>query len=151
MQAYLAGGGGLPTAPGEVVVQGEDLGRWVQAQRLDFEQLQPVQQWLLENALGIQAAAEEEQPVKRTQDHKWALNMAAARQYRAREGHLNIPRKHVEALPADLARPAATGRETTPEGDVLVDLGMWAANVRRRADKLTDERRLALDQLGMRW
>ncbi|MFI0243109.1 Helicase associated domain protein [Streptomyces sp. NPDC016845] len=151
VQAHLADGGSLPTAAGDVVVQGEDLGRWAQAQRLEFEQLQPAQQWLLENALGIAAAAKDERPVKRTQEHKWALNMAAARQYRDREGHLNIPRKHIEALPADLAGPAATGRETTPQGDVLVDLGMWTANVRRRAGKLTDQRRAALDHLGMRW
>ncbi|GAA2338522.1 Helicase associated domain protein [Streptomyces kunmingensis] len=151
LQAHLAGGGSLPTTAGDVVVQGEDLGRWVQGQRHDFEQLQPAQQWLLENALGIEPTEADERPVKLTQDHKWALNLAAARQYRAREGHLNISRKHIEALPVELAGPAALGRETTPEGDVLVDLGMWTANVRRRADKLTTERRTALDQLGMRW
>lgn len=79
------------------------------------------------------------------------LNLAAARQYRAREGHLNVPRKHVEELSVADAGPAATGREITPEDTVLVDLGMWTANVRRRAAKLTSERRAALDQLGMRW
>ncbi|GAA2338638.1 helicase associated domain-containing protein [Streptomyces kunmingensis] len=73
------------------------------------------------------------------------------RQFHAREEHLNVPRKPVEALPVDLAGPAATGRDITPEDTVLVDLGMWTANVRRRADKLTAERRIALDQLGMRW
>ncbi|MFJ8828040.1 helicase associated domain-containing protein [Streptomyces sp. NPDC102467] len=120
------------------------------AQRYGFEQLQPAQQWLL-NALGIEEAKEDERPVRRTQDHKWDLNLAAARQFHAREGHLNIPRKHVEALPVALAGPAATGREITPEDTVLVDLGMWAANTRRRAAKLTDQRRAALDQLGIRW
>ncbi|MET9499718.1 helicase associated domain-containing protein [Streptomyces sp. NPDC006552] len=135
----------------DVVVQGEDLGRWVSAQRYGFEQLLLAQQWLLEHVLGIEPAGEEEQPVKVTQDHKWALNLAAARQYQAREGHLNVPRKHVEALPVELAGPAATGRETTADGDVLVDLGMWTANVRRRAGNLGAERRAALDQLGMRW
>ncbi|MET9499989.1 helicase associated domain-containing protein, partial [Streptomyces sp. NPDC006552] len=68
-----------------------------------------------------------------------------------REGHLNVPRKHVEALPMELAGPAAAGRETTPEGEVRIDLGMWTANVRRRAAGLTVERRSALDQLDMRW
>ncbi|MET9499726.1 helicase associated domain-containing protein [Streptomyces sp. NPDC006552] len=150
VQAHLAGGGSLPTGAGDVVVQGEDLGRWVNAQRYSYEQLLPAQQWLV-NALGIEPAEEEEQPVKVTQAHKWALNLAAARQYRAREGHLNVPRKHVEALPMELAGPAAAGRETTPDGDVLVDLGMWTTNVRRRADRLTDQRREALDQLSMRW
>ncbi|MEU6393929.1 Helicase associated domain protein [Streptomyces sp. NPDC046939] len=151
VQAHLAADGSLPTAAREVVVQGEDLGRWVTAQRHGFDQLLPAQQWLLENALGIQPTPEEERPVKRTQEHKWLLNLAAARQFHAREGHLNVPRKHVEELPLELAGPAATGRETTPEGTVRVDLGMWAANVRRRADRLTDQRRHELDQLGMRW
>ncbi|WP_457467480.1 hypothetical protein [Streptomyces sp. TE4109] len=41
---------------GDVVVQGEDLGRWVTAQRYGWEQLLPAQQWILENTLGLQAA-----------------------------------------------------------------------------------------------
>ncbi|MET9500088.1 helicase associated domain-containing protein [Streptomyces sp. NPDC006552] len=101
--------------------------------------------------LGIEPAGEDERPVKVAQDHKWALNLAAARQFHSREGHLNVPRKHIEALPVDLAGPAATRRETTADGDVLVDLGMWTANTRRRANKLREQRRSALDQLGMRW
>ncbi|MET9498161.1 helicase associated domain-containing protein [Streptomyces sp. NPDC006552] len=151
MQAHLVDGGSLSAAAVDVVVQGEDLGRSVSAQRYGFEHLLPAQQWLLEHVLGIEAAGEEERPVKVTQDHRWALKLAAARQYRARGGHLNVPRKHIEAVPLELAGPAVAGREVTPEGAVLVDLGMWTANVRRRADKLTDERRAALDLLGMRW
>ncbi|WP_267881582.1 MULTISPECIES: helicase associated domain-containing protein [Streptomyces] len=30
-------------------------------------------------------------------------------------------------------------------------LGTWLDNTRRRADKLTPERRAELDRLGMRW
>jgi len=146
-----ADGGSVPTEPGHVVVQGEDLGRWVTAQRHGFEQLLPAQQWLLENVLGLEPAGEEERPVRRTQDDKWNLNLRAAHQYRAREGHLNVPRKHVEHLPVEDAGPAATGRETTPENTVPVALGMWIANTRRRATKLRQERRSDLDRLGMRW
>lgn len=58
MQAHLADGGRLPTTAGDVIVQGEDLERWVGAQRYGFEQLPPAQQWLLEHALGIEAAGE---------------------------------------------------------------------------------------------
>ncbi|MDI3409508.1 helicase associated domain-containing protein, partial [Streptomyces cavernicola] len=151
VQARVAGGGSLPSAVGEVVVQGEDLGRWVQAQRYGFEALQPAQQWLLVHVVGVEAARGEEWPVKRTQDDKWLLNLAAARRFYARGGHLNVPRKHVEELSVEDAGPAATGRETSPEGTVLVALGMWVANTRRRAAKLTAERRGDLDQLGMRW
>ncbi|NEB75833.1 DEAD/DEAH box helicase family protein [Streptomyces sp. SID14478] len=151
VRIHLAGGGGLPSGPGDVVVQGEDLGRWMQAQRYGWEQLSTAQAWLLANVLGLEPASEDERPVRRTQDHKWLLNMSAARQYHAREGHLNVSRKHVEELPVEAAGPAASGRETTPEGTVLVDLGMWIANTRRRAEKLTDARRADLNDLDMRW
>ncbi|MET7520100.1 helicase associated domain-containing protein, partial [Streptomyces sp. NPDC005480] len=109
------------------------------------------QAWLLGHVLGLEPAGEDERPVQRTQDHKWHLNMAAARQYHSREGHLNVPRKHVEEVPVDQAGPAATGRETTLENTVPVALGMWIANTRRRADKLTTQRRADLDALDMPW
>ncbi|MGW1410077.1 helicase associated domain-containing protein [Streptomyces sp. NPDC002403] len=95
---HVQAGGTLPEAAGDVVVQGEGLGRWVNMQRFGWEQLLPVQQWILENTLGLRAAWEDERPVKRTQDTKWALNLAAARQFHDREGHLRVPRKHVEHL-----------------------------------------------------
>ncbi|MFF4354959.1 helicase associated domain-containing protein [Streptomyces sp. NPDC001530] len=80
--------------------------------------------------------------MRRTQDDKWALNLAAARPYHAREGHLTVPRKHVETI-------------TVGEGDggqeVAVKLGAWVDNTRRRAARLTAQRRADLDQLGMRW
>ncbi|MGW9118409.1 hypothetical protein ACWGRV_17530 [Streptomyces sp. NPDC055663] len=107
VQNHVQAGGTLPTVDGDVVVQSEDLGRWVNAQRFGWEQLLPVQQWILETTLGLQAAGEDERPVKQTQDARWAANLAAARQFHAREGHLRVPRKHVErvwdagAVPAD--------------------------------------------------
>ncbi|MGI5341907.1 Helicase associated domain protein [Streptomyces sp. CA-181903] len=97
-QARVEGGGAVPTVAGEVIVQGEDLGRWVTGCRLGWDDLLPVQQWLLENVLGLTPAGEDERPVQRTQEDRWALNLRAARQYRAREGHLNVPRKHIEHL-----------------------------------------------------
>lgn len=151
VRMQVKNGGMVPTEPGQVVVQGEDLGRWVQAQRLGWDQLPIAQAWLLENVLELGPAGEDERPVKRTQDHKWMLNLAAARQLHAREGHLNVSRKHVDEVHVEDAGPAATGREITPEDTVPISLGVWFANVRRRADKLTDERRAVLNQLGMRW
>ncbi|MGD6748510.1 Helicase associated domain protein [Streptomyces sp. BH106] len=151
VQARLRDGGAVPMVAGEVVVQGEDLGRWVTAQRDGWDQLSTAQVWLLGHVLGLEPIGEGELPVRRTQDHKWRLNLAAARQYRSREGHLNVPRKHVEEVPVDEAGPAATGRETTPEGTVPVALGQWVSNTRRRADTLTEQRRTELDELGMRW
>ncbi|MFE7045647.1 hypothetical protein ACFU9X_41475 [Streptomyces atratus] len=69
VQNHVQAGGTLPETAGDVVVQGEGLGRWVNAQRFGWEQLLPVQQWLLENTLKVTPAREEERPVKRTQDH----------------------------------------------------------------------------------
>ncbi|MFE3637263.1 Helicase associated domain protein [Streptomyces sp. NPDC059168] len=60
--------------------------------------------------------------------------MAAAQQLHAGEGHLTVPRQHREEVNGE-----------------LLGLGSFAANARRRAAKLSPERRAALDQLGMRW
>ncbi|MGW2190109.1 Helicase associated domain protein [Streptomyces sp. NPDC001719] len=147
-QAHVQDGGTVPTAAGKLVVQGEDLGRWAWACRLGWHSLMPVQQWMLENVLGLAPAEEHERPVKRTQEDKWALNLRAARQYHAREGHLNVPRKHVEHLEPE---GGATGRQGEAEELTTVKLGTFVDNSRRRADKLTEQRRADLDALGMRW
>ncbi|MET8788467.1 Helicase associated domain protein [Streptomyces sp. NPDC004589] len=131
---HLEAGGQLATGGGELVVQGEDLGAWTTAQRLGWDKLLPAQQWLLDSVLGLEPAGEDERPARRTQDDKWALNVAAARQYHAREGHLTVPRKHVEEVDG-----------------MAVRLGSFLDNTRRRAAKLTEQRRADLDQLGMRW
>ncbi|MFC9759500.1 hypothetical protein [Streptomyces sp. NPDC056921] len=91
VQNLLQNGGVLPMADGKVIVQGEDLGRWVTAQRHGWEQLLPAQQWLLENVFGIEAVGDDERPVKRTQDDMWALNLAAARQFHVCEGTCGYP------------------------------------------------------------
>ncbi|MET8566241.1 helicase associated domain-containing protein [Streptomyces flaveolus] len=67
-----------------------------------------------------------------------ALNLRAARQFHDREGHLRPGRKHVERLDVD--------------GEAVdIKLGTFLDNTRRRADKLTPQRRAELDQLDMRW
>jgi superfamily II DNA or RNA helicase len=125
----------LPTAPGQMTLQGEDLGAWIQAQRLGWEQLQPAQAWMLENMLHLAPAEPDERPqAPRTQADKWAANLGAARKFHAREGRLQPPRKHVEMVDG-----------------IEHKLGMFVDNARRRADKLAPERRAELDALGMRW
>ncbi|WP_414170954.1 Helicase associated domain protein (plasmid) [Streptoverticillium reticulum] len=147
VQAHVEGGGAVPTVAGEVIVQGEDLGRWVTACRFSWDSLMPVQQWLLENVLGLTPAEEHERPAKRTQEDKWALNLRAAQQFHAREGHLNVPRKHIEHLAPEDGLP---GHQDGAESR-QVKLGMVLDNIRKRADKLTAQRRADLDALGMRW
>jgi superfamily II DNA or RNA helicase len=125
----------LPTTPEQTTIQGEDLGAWVQAQRLNWDQLRPAQAWILANMLHLTPAGPEERPqAPRTQADKWAANVRAAKQYHTREGHLQVPRKHIEEV------------DSAPH-----KLGMFLDNARRRADKLSAERRAELDALGMRW
>ncbi|MFF3540169.1 Helicase associated domain protein, partial [Streptomyces sp. NPDC002466] len=152
VQAHVRAGGTLPTTAGAVVAQGEDLGRWVAAQR-DAEawgRLVPAQQVLLEH-LGVEPAAERAAGRSSAgwgHDAKWALGLAAARAFHAREGHLRVPRKHVEHLAAE---PASSDRQGGAGEAVMVRLGTWIDNARRRGGKLTEERRADLDALGMRW
>ncbi|MFF1679990.1 Helicase associated domain protein [Streptomyces sp. NPDC058256] len=133
--AHVKAGGALPAGVGKLVVQGEDLGVWIGAQRAGWDRLMPAQQYLLET-LGIEPAAEGEAvgPVRRSQDERWAASVAAARQFHAREGHLCPARKHVELV---------NGEE--------IRLGAFLDNTRKRVGKLSPERRAALDELGMRW
>jgi hypothetical protein len=137
---HLAAGGQLPLTQSEVVVQGEDLGRWVQAQRLGWEKLATMQQWLLENVLGIEPAGEDEKPKpNRTHADKWAAHLAAGRQFFEREGHLRVPRKHIEPVIGH------DGQEQP------LRLGAWVANQRSRAASLTPDRVEELSAIGMRW
>ncbi|MFE5550012.1 helicase associated domain-containing protein [Streptomyces sp. NPDC056534] len=133
--------GTLPTEPGKVTHQGEDLGRWVRSVRLGWDNLTTVQQWMCEQVLGIEPTTEEEKPQpRRTQANKWALNYEAARQFFEREGHLRVARKHVERIPADENREEREFR-----------LGAWISNQRGRAATLPPERVEQLSAIGMRW
>ncbi|KOV68694.1 helicase, partial [Streptomyces sp. AS58] len=130
---HVKNGGTLPAGPGEVVMQGEDLGTWIAVQRAGWDKLAPAQQYLLET-LGIEPPSEGEVLARVSQDARWEANLAAARQFHAREGHLRVPRQHVETI------------QGTP-----IRLGAFLDNTRRRAPKLSEQRRNDLDELGMRW
>ncbi|MFI5682193.1 helicase associated domain-containing protein [Streptomyces cellulosae] len=145
---HLEADGALPTGPGDVVRQGEDLGRWVRAQRLGWDKLTTVQQWMLEQVLGITPASEEEKPrPRRTQADKWALNYAAAKKYYERERHLRVPRQHVER--SVLGGEDGEGGADQEERELR--LGAWISNQRSRVATLTPERVELLSAIGMRW
>ncbi|MER5891307.1 Helicase associated domain protein [Streptomyces sp. NPDC001941] len=155
VQNRLAAGGSLPAAAGEVVVQGVDLGRWVRAQQNGWDGLVRAQQYLLETFLGLEPAGPAAAPVGvlRGPEAAWARNVAAARQCHAREGHLKVPRKHVEHLVgsgADAGGPG-DGEAGGAEGVVAIRLGQWLDNTRRRAAKLSEQRRADLAALGVPW
>jgi superfamily II DNA or RNA helicase len=136
----LKEGGALPTEPDTVVRQGEDLGRWVRSVRLGFDKLTTVQQWMLEQVLGIEPASEDEKPKpRRTQADKWAMNYEAAKQFYEREGHLRVPRKHIERIVGE------------DQEERELRLGAWISNQRSRAATLTPERIDQLSRIGMRW
>ncbi|MET9081818.1 Helicase associated domain protein [Streptomyces sp. NPDC004237] len=132
--AHVKAGGTLSAPAGQVIVRGEDLGAWAAAQRHSWDKLLPAQQWLLSSALGLERAGEKKRSAVRSQSAAWARNIAAARQFRARQGHLTVPRKHIEDV----------------EGDP-VKLGAFISNIRRRATTLSTQRRADLDELGMKW
>ncbi|MFF5938896.1 Helicase associated domain protein [Streptomyces sp. NPDC012508] len=138
-------GGELPTGPGEVMHQGEDLGRWVRSVRLGWDKLTTVQQWMCEQVLGIQPANEDEKPKPRTsQAEKWAMHLTAARQFYEREGHLRVPRKHIETI-------TISGDGAKDQEQRELRLGAWVSNQRTRAATLTPERMEQLSAIGMRW
>lgn len=140
VRQHLNTGETLPTEPGDVVHQGEDLGQWVQSARHDWDQLTTVQQWMCEHILGITPATEDEKPKpRRTQADKWAMHYEAAKQYYKREGHLQVPRKWVE-------RVVGEDQEEREH-----KLGAWIGNQRSRAATLTPERMELLSTIGMRW
>ncbi|CAM5515800.1 hypothetical protein SXANM310S_03837 [Streptomyces xanthochromogenes] len=136
---HLDAGETLPTEAGDVVRQGEDLGRWVRSVRYGWDQLTTMQQWMCEHVLGITPASEDEKPKHRTQADKWAMNYQAARQYYEREGHLQVPRKHVERIVGE------------DQEEREHKLGAWINNQRSRAATLTPERMQQLTAIGMRW
>lgn len=144
VRLHLAAGGELPTEPTAVVHQSQDLGRWVRVQRFGFDKLSTVQQWMCEHILGITPATEDEKPAPhRTQADKWALNYTAARQFYGREGHLQVPRKHVETI--------MVGGDGEDQEERELRLGAWIGNQRSRAATLPPERMEQLSTIGMRW
>ncbi|WSM02653.1 helicase associated domain-containing protein [Streptomyces sp. NBC_01718] len=66
-------------------------------------------------------------------DRNFHRGLAAAQAFRAREGHLDVPQRHVEDL------------DTEP-----VRLGQWISNIRRRWDRLTSDRQQDLQDVGLR-
>jgi superfamily II DNA or RNA helicase len=140
VRMHLDAGEALPTEAGDVVRQGEDLGRWVQSVRLGWDQLTTVQQWMCEHVLGLEPASEDERPKpRRTQADKWAMNYQAAKQFYEREGHLQVPRKWVERIISE------------DQEEREHKLGAWIGNQRSRAATLTPERMELLSAIGMRW
>ncbi|MFJ9847179.1 helicase associated domain-containing protein [Kitasatospora sp. NPDC101155] len=122
--------------PVETVFEGEQLGRWVRAQRAGWAELDQEQRDLLA-ALGIgedvelaaaRAAAAAKPKVSRVD--RFGAGLAALAAFVEREGHVRVPRTHKEGG---------------------VSLGSWLNNQKARRDKLTAEQLGQLEALGVGW
>ncbi|MFD4231354.1 Helicase associated domain protein [Streptomyces sp. NPDC058545] len=110
------------------------LGEWLHTQR-NRRPANPGQQELLSH-LGLtqgMPARQRKPDGLSARDRNFHCGLAAAQAFRAREGHLDVPQRHVEDL------------DTEP-----VRLGQWISNIRRRWDHLTSDRRQALQDIGLR-
>ncbi|MGV4988716.1 helicase associated domain-containing protein [Streptomyces sp. NRAIS3] len=65
------------------------------------------------------------------------MNSTAAKQYYEREGHLRVPRKHIEAIAGE------------DQEERWLRLGAWIGNQRSRAANLSPERIEQLPAIGM--
>lgn len=142
--------GSLPDIAPGVLMDGDDIGKWLEQQKQPgtWAQLSSKQQERL-TALGVQPTQTSsptstvrhtaQGPSKAQQAFQRGL-MALA-QWAEREGaNRPVPRGHSETITAD--------GDTEP---MAVKLGVWISNTKTRRDKLTQEQREALRELGIEW
>ncbi|MFD5876994.1 Helicase associated domain protein [Streptomyces sp. NPDC060322] len=135
-------GGVLPDIQPGVLIEGNDIGLWLQRQASNWAQLSAEQRDRLAQ-LGVKPATAP--PATGTPTTKpakasaaFARGMAALAQYVAREGVTTVKRPHRETIVID-------GREQE------IALGVWYANQKQRRHTLTAEKRAALAELGVEW
>ncbi|MGP3691127.1 Helicase associated domain protein [Streptomyces sp. IBSNAI002] len=142
--------GQLPDIAPGVLMDGDDIGRWLQQQKqpATWGRLLPEQQARL-TALGVEPtqAPPPAPAVGRTAkgpgkaQQAFQRGLAALAQWVEREGaHRPVPRAH--------------GEEVAVEGEaepVVVKLGVWVSNTKARRDKLDTEQLAALAALGVDW
>ncbi|WP_030776615.1 DEAD/DEAH box helicase [Streptomyces sp. NRRL F-2664] len=142
--------GVLPDIAPGVLMDGDDIGRWLQRQKqpATWALLLPEQQKRL-TALGVHphqappptpaAARATKGPSKAQQAFQRGLTALA--QWVEREGaHRPIPRSHGEEI--------TVNGETEP---VTVKLGVWVSNTKSRRERLDADQLDALRQLGTEW
>ncbi|WP_211286549.1 helicase associated domain-containing protein, partial [Streptomyces griseoruber] len=140
----------LPNIAPGVLMDGDDIGRWLerQTQPGNWAQLSTEQQERL-SQLGVQpleAPAPAPAATRTTKgpgkaEQAFQRGLAALAQWVEREGsHRPVPRGHAEEITVD--------GETEP---VVVKLGVWISNTKTRRDKLAQEQRAALTELGVEW
>ncbi|WP_079104950.1 DEAD/DEAH box helicase [Streptomyces prasinopilosus] len=141
--------GALPDIAPGVLMDGDDIGRWLQRQTqpATWKLLSTEQQERL-TALGVKPApAPTGAPAARRAakgpnkaQQAFQRGLAALTQWVEREGHRSVPRGHAEEITVE--------GETEP---VVVKLGVWISNTRSRRDRLDADQLAALAQLGVDW
>ncbi|MEW2554492.1 Helicase associated domain protein [Streptomyces zhihengii] len=108
---------------------------WLESQRARSGHLHPEQRALLAE-LGLvdlpdtsDSTAEDRLPAR---ERAFQRGLAAARAFQAREGHLDVPQRHIEEIDGE-----------------KVKLGQWLSNQRRRRSHLSPQRRAALAALSL--
>jgi hypothetical protein len=139
--------GSLPAIAPGVLMDGDDIGRWLERQKQPgtWAQLSTEQQQRLTD-LGVQPletpspAPAAKRSTKGPSKGAFQRGLAALAQWIQREGTQKaVPRGHVEAVVDGEAEPVA------------VRLGVWVSNTKSRRDKLTQEQLDALRELGVEW
>ncbi|MEU2081232.1 Helicase associated domain protein [Streptomyces albus] len=119
---------------------GDDIGTWLAEQPAAWHTLAPGQQRRLAE-LGLRPAATTAPAptVVPAGASRWEINLAAARQFKAREGHLRVPRAHTETV------TDTVGREHH------IRLGVFRSNTRthHKKQKLTPEQTREVTEIGL--
>jgi superfamily II DNA or RNA helicase len=143
-------GGVLPDIAPGVLMDGDDIGRWLQRQKQpgNWARLLPEQQERL-TVLGVKPLEAPSPAPAATPSTKgtgkaqqaFQRGLAALAQWVEREGaHRPVPRGHSEQIVVD--------GKTEP---VTIKLGVWVSNTKSRRDKLSAEQLAALASLGVDW
>ncbi|WP_328755766.1 DEAD/DEAH box helicase [Streptomyces sp. NBC_00271] len=143
-------GGILPDIQPGVTFEGDDLGKWLARQReaSTWAQLSTEQQERL-TALGVQPL---EAPSPAPAAPRSTKGPSKAQQ--AFQRGLTALAQWVEREGADRPTPRGHAEEIAVDGEpepVTVRLGVWISNTKTRRDKLTQEQRDALRELGIEW
>ncbi|WP_420803352.1 Helicase associated domain protein [Streptomyces naphthomycinicus] len=142
-------GGVLPDIAPGVLMDGDDLGRWLERQKQPaiWARLLPEQQERL-SQLGV-TPVEAPSPAPAAKgategqgkaQQAFQRGLTALAQWVEREGQRPVPRGAVVEVAVD-----------GEEGPVAVRLGVWVSNTKTRRDKLSAEQLDALRDLGIDW
>ncbi|MFB6791891.1 Helicase associated domain protein [Streptomyces olivaceus] len=146
--------GGLPEIQPGVLMDGDDIGRWLQGQsqpvawaRLSTEQQERLSELGVKPVLATSVLAASPAPAAKGStkgsgkaSQAFQRGLAALAQWIEREGRRPVPRGHSERITVD--------GEAEP---VAVRLGVWISNTRARRDRLTGGQLEALRELGIDW